>query len=108
MLGKAGYPALDQVLSAVEAAGAPAAKCHYIDPAGLPMYEGTPVPDNIFTLGVALGCTRLAEVLDRSDVEHIVHTRWKKGAERNRFAFRAGLEFSGQVVDSRVVGSFAE
>jgi indolepyruvate ferredoxin oxidoreductase beta subunit len=92
MLGKAGYPALDQVLSAVEAAGAPAAKCHYIDPASLPMYEGSPVPDNIFTLGVALGCTRLAEVLDRSDVAHIVHTRWKKGAERNRFAFQAGLE----------------
>jgi len=110
MLGKASYPSLDQVLGQVQEAGG---KMHYIASerglqdsnglgtreaggevhyiaGGLPLYQGAPVPANVFVLGVAIGHTRLGEVLDPSGVAHIVQTRWTKGAERNAFAFHAG------------------
>lgn len=89
MLGKADYPSLDQVLEAVQKAGGQA---HYFDAANLPLHEGAPVPANVFVLGLALGHTKLGIALDPSDVEEVVCTRWKRGVERNLFAFRAGLE----------------
>jgi indolepyruvate ferredoxin oxidoreductase beta subunit len=89
MLGKAPYPALEQVLEQVRGAGA---KLHYLDPGKLPLYEGAPVPANVYVLGAALGRTSLREVLDPSDVARIVQNRWKRGAERNSLAFQAGLE----------------
>ncbi len=88
MLGKAPYPTLEQVAEQVRAAGG--ALVH-IEPEGLPAYEGAPVPDNIYVLGVALGQTRLGKVLDAADVADVVKNRWKKGAERNLFAFEAGV-----------------
>ena len=89
MLGKAPYPALEQVAEQVRAAGG--AMLH-IAPEGLPAYKGAPVPDNIYVLGVALGQTRLGKVLDAVDVANVVKNRWKTGAERNLFAFEAGLK----------------
>jgi indolepyruvate ferredoxin oxidoreductase beta subunit len=89
MLGKAPYPALDQVLGAVKDAGG---RVHYIAEESLPLYEGAPVPDNIFTLAVALKQTRLGELLPAVDVEQAVRSRWKRGVERNLFAFEAGLK----------------
>jgi len=90
MLNKAAYPERDRVLSAICAAGA---HVHHIAPEALPCYEGAPVPDNVFTLGVALACTPLSAVIDAASVENVLKTRWKKGAERNLFAFRSGLEW---------------
>ncbi|MFQ6099821.1 MAG: 2-oxoacid:acceptor oxidoreductase family protein [Anaerolineae bacterium] len=89
MLGKADYPTLDQVKQQVQEAGG---RMHYLDPDDLPLYEGALVPANVFVLGAAIGRTGLGEVLDSSDVERVVESRWKKGAERNGFAFRAGVE----------------
>jgi len=89
MLGKADYPTLDQVREQVQEAGG---KVHHLAPESLPLYEGTPAPANVFVLGVALGHTGLGDILDPSEVTHIMQTRWKKGTERNRFAFQAGLE----------------
>jgi len=89
MLGKADYPTLEQVREQVREAGS---RMHYLDPANLPLYEDAPVPANIFVLGAALGHTGLGEVLDSSEVARLVQKRWKKGAERNYFAFQAGLE----------------
>jgi len=89
MLGEASYPTLEQVLVQVQEAGG---RMHYLDPASLPLYEGTSVPTNIFVLGVAVGHTGLGEVLDPSGVARIVQTRWARGMERNLFAFQAGLE----------------
>jgi indolepyruvate ferredoxin oxidoreductase beta subunit len=89
MLGKANYPALNQVLNHVRKAGG---KMHYLAPQNLPLYEGTPVPANIFVLGAAVGHTGLGEVLGRKEMAQIVQTRWTRGAERNILAFQAGLE----------------
>jgi indolepyruvate ferredoxin oxidoreductase beta subunit len=88
MLGKAPYPALEEVLEQVQEAGG---AIHYLDPEDLPLYEGAPVPANIYVLGAALGHTGLGELLDPSAVAHLVQTRWTRGAERNERAFRAGL-----------------
>ena len=43
-----------------------------IPPEVLPLYEGAPVADNIFTLGVVLGRTRLGELLPPAEVEAVV------------------------------------
>jgi indolepyruvate ferredoxin oxidoreductase beta subunit len=92
VLGKASYPALDPVLEVIrEATGG----IHFIAPENLPTFQEAPVPDNIFTLAVALRRTRLGVLLQPADVEQILVTRWKKSLERNLFAFRAGLEFAG-------------
>lgn len=89
MLGQAPYPTLNQVLQQVQEARG---KMHYLAPERLPLYKGTPVAANVFVLGAAIGHTGLGKVLDSSEVAHVVQTRWKRGAERNLFAFQAGLE----------------
>jgi len=89
MLGKAPYPTLEQVLAQVEHAGA---LLRYLDPRGLPVYDGAPVAANVYVLGAALGATELREVLDPVLVAGLVEGRWKRGAGRNRAAFQAGLE----------------
>lgn len=88
MLGKAPYPALAQVREQVEGAGG---KLIYLDPKAVPDLEGVAVPANIYLLGAALGRTALGELLDASRVAEMVRNRWKRGAERNRAAFHAGL-----------------
>jgi indolepyruvate ferredoxin oxidoreductase beta subunit len=92
LLGKAPYPALDQVLGNAREALGPAGSIHYISPADLPWFEGSPVPDNIFTLAVAMSRTRLAGLLPQEAVRDAIRTRWKRGVERNAFAFQAGLD----------------
>jgi indolepyruvate ferredoxin oxidoreductase beta subunit len=88
-LGKAPYPALDAVADQVREAGA---RLTVIAPEDLPCYEGVPVADNIYTLGVALARTRLREIIDPADVETFVRGRWKRGVERNLFALAEGLK----------------
>lgn len=92
MLGKAPYPTLDQVLGAAREALGASGKIHHIAPESLPLWEGAPVPDNVFTLGAIIKQTRLGELLAPSEIEQVLRTRWKKGVERNLFAFKAGLE----------------
>jgi indolepyruvate ferredoxin oxidoreductase beta subunit len=89
MLGKAAYPALDQVKDQVRAAEG---RLHYVAPEELPLYENAPAPDNIYLLGAAIGQTRLGEILPAAAVAQVVGERWKKGAGRNLFAFEAGLK----------------
>ncbi len=89
VLGKAKYPAPEQVFDCVRAAGA---ELHYLDPLSLPTFEGAPVPDNIYVLGATLGRTRLGEIVEPKIVAEIVRNRWKKGAARNMFAFDQGLQ----------------
>ena len=67
---------------------------NYLDPERLPLYEGAPVPANIYVLGAAVGRTGLGKVLDPSAVARTVRNRWKKAAERNGFAFQAGLTYN--------------
>lgn len=88
VLGKAPYPTLEKVWEEIEKAGA---SVYYIDPETMPHHDGQLVPDNIFILGVAMGQTRLKEILDSSDLGKAIAARWKRSAERNLFAFNAGL-----------------
>jgi indolepyruvate ferredoxin oxidoreductase beta subunit len=89
ILGKADYPTLEQVLEQVQEAGG---SMYYLDPGKLPYYEGAPVPANIYVLGAAIGHTGLGKVIDPSEMAYTVQNRWKRGAERNAFAFQAGME----------------
>ena len=97
MLGKAPYPAVADIQAAIRANGA---QLHYIDPASLPSFDGATVPDNVYTLGVALAATRLRDWIDVPTVEHVIQTRWKRGLERNLFALQAGLQAAGVVSSS--------
>jgi Pyruvate/2-oxoacid:ferredoxin oxidoreductase gamma subunit len=65
---------------------------HYLNPQALPLYHGQRVPANIYVLGAALGHTTLGRVLDADAVARTVSDRWKKYAEINTAALRAGLE----------------
>jgi indolepyruvate ferredoxin oxidoreductase beta subunit len=94
MLGKAPYPMLNEVAAIARAALDDGSRFCAIPPDALPLYEGTPVADNIFTLGVVLGRTRLGELLPPAEVEDVVRGRWKRGVERNMLAFAAGLAFA--------------
>ena len=42
--------------------------------------------------GGALAQTPLGEILQPAEVAQVVRERWKKGVERNLFAFEAGLK----------------
>jgi indolepyruvate ferredoxin oxidoreductase, beta subunit len=88
MLGQAPYPELDQVREQVQQSGS---RLHYLDIQDLPRHEGAAVPANVYVLGAALGRTPLGKFLDASAVADVVETRWKRGVERNRVAFQAGL-----------------
>jgi indolepyruvate ferredoxin oxidoreductase beta subunit len=92
MLGKAPYPALDDVRQQIEAAGA---TLHHLDPKAVPQLEGNPVPPNVYVLSAALGATRLGQLLDPVAVGHLVENRWRRGVEANRLAFQAGMEAAG-------------
>ena len=89
MLGKAPYPSLEQVQEQIKAAGA---KLHYLDPAGVPTHDGRPVPANVYLLGAAVGQTPLGDLLDATGVANLIETRWKRGVEANKLAFKAGME----------------
>jgi indolepyruvate ferredoxin oxidoreductase beta subunit len=91
MLGKAGYPSLAQVAEAVGHALSAGGRFHYIDPESLAVFEGAPVPDNVYTLAVALKQTCLGRLLPADAVAEVLRTRWKRGVARNMFAFEEGL-----------------
>ena len=94
MLGKAEYPSLHQVCEQIQLAGG---RLLYLDPARLPEFEGTPVPDNIYTLGAAVAHSRLRELLDVGTLRQVIATRWKKGSQRNLMALQAGFEAGGEM-----------
>jgi indolepyruvate ferredoxin oxidoreductase beta subunit len=89
MLGKAGYPSLEQVRSQISKTGS---KLLYLDPDHLPRHKGAVVSGNIYVLGAAMGHTGLSAVLDPISIEDGMRLRWRKDAERNIFAFHAGME----------------
>jgi hypothetical protein len=89
LLGRADYPALDQVREQIQKARG---NIHYLDPEHLPLHENSPVPPNAFVLGAAVGHTGLGDVLDSADVANTIQARWKRGVERNLFAFQSGLD----------------
>lgn len=89
MLGKAPYPAREQVEEQVLAAGAGIV---YVDPRKLPQYGDRLVPANVFVLGAAVGRSRLGELMNAATMMERIEHRWKRGVEANRLAFQAGVE----------------
>lgn len=88
-LGKAAYPTREQVFAQVKAADG---RMCYVDPRTLPDHEGATVPENVYVLGIALGHTALRELFTPEDLSQALRNRWKRGAQRNALAFKAGLE----------------
>jgi indolepyruvate ferredoxin oxidoreductase beta subunit len=87
-LGKAPYPTLEQIKQQVALSEA---RLVYIDPASLPVYDGEPVRPNLFVLGVIIGQTSLASLVNSKDVEHIIQSRFKRNVAANLYAYHAGL-----------------
>lgn len=92
MLGKAPYPTLAAVREQIEGAGA---TLHHLDPRQIPTVDGVPAPNNVYVLGAIMGTTGLRRFLDTGAVAQAVETRWRRGVEANRLAFRAGLGVTG-------------
>jgi indolepyruvate ferredoxin oxidoreductase beta subunit len=89
MVGTASYPALEQVAAQIRSA---AAQLIVLDPSNRPLVQGQPVPANVYVLGAMMGNSPAREVLDPTIVERTIGTRWPKAENRNRAAFRSGLE----------------
>ena len=47
------------------------------------------MPDNIYTLGVAATQTSLGRIVAPDAMAEVIGARWKRGVERNLFAFRS-------------------
>lgn len=89
MLQEADYPSLGSVLDSVRKSGA----ClTYLDPNDLPQADGAPVPANVYTLGAAVGCTKLGDVISTDEMAQVVRDRWPRGVKRNLAAFEAGVQ----------------
>jgi indolepyruvate ferredoxin oxidoreductase beta subunit len=90
MLGKVTYPTIEQAQGEACKTGA---RLLAASPQDLPVYKGRPVSDNVFVLGLVMGQTALARVLNANAVAELLTRRWAKAADRNLFGYRAGLAF---------------
>ncbi len=89
MLGKAGYPSLQQVAGQVQQAGG---RLVYLAEDALPEYHEDRSKSNIYVLGAAVVHTALGKMLDRKVFQHAIQNRWPSSSQRNLNSFRAGLE----------------
>lgn len=89
LLGKQGYPSLEDVRKQIEMAGA---HLIYLDPIRLPFYMGVPIRDNIYIFGAAAGKTSLGKILNPASMRLAVKNRWPSAAENNLYAFDSGCE----------------
>lgn len=90
MLGKAKYPAKEEVCETITKAGA---KLYYVEPEALPIYEGKPVRDNLFVLGAIMANTGLKELLSIEAMSKLIEGRWPKAKAANMAAFNGGLAY---------------
>lgn len=89
LLGKAPYPALEDVCSQIQQAGA---RLWVLDPTTLPEEGGKPAAANLYILGAALRHTTLGSVFSKAEVEAVVSRRWQKNTATNNRALQAGWE----------------
>ncbi len=87
MLGKAPYPAVDEVLAEIKSAQG---NIIHIKPDERPEFEGQPVPENVYVLGAASSNTSLGRFIDAAEIRAAIEKKWQKGVERNLFTFDAG------------------
>lgn len=91
MLGKQGYPGLEEVKEQITQAGA---NLLYLDPAHLPTFQGSAIADNLYVLGAAIGKTSLGNIFKLETVKKTIENRWPKSTEKNLYSFRCGFEVS--------------
>jgi hypothetical protein len=89
MLGKAPYPAVEDVLAEIKSAKG---KVTHIRPEERPEYEGQPVPENVYVLGAACRNSALGNFICVDEIRTTIENKWKKGIERNLFTFEAGYK----------------
>jgi indolepyruvate ferredoxin oxidoreductase, beta subunit len=87
MLGKAPYPAVDEVLAEIKSVNG---KTIHIRPEERPEYEGQPVPENVYVLGVTCSNSALGNFISSDEIRTTIENKWKKGIERNLYTFEAG------------------
>ncbi len=89
LLGKQGYPALEEVQKQIELAGA---NFFYLDPNLMPSHQGSSLPENIYVFGAAAGKTSLGKFINIESMKKAVQNRWPKVAEKNLYAFNCGYD----------------
>jgi indolepyruvate ferredoxin oxidoreductase, beta subunit len=89
MLGKAPYPAVDNVLAEINSVNA---KIIHIRPEERPEFEGQPVPENVYVLGAACRNSALGDFISADEIRTTIENKWKKGIERNLYTFEAGYK----------------
>lgn len=93
MLGKAPYPAVEEVLAEVKKTGG---RTIHIKPEERPQFEGQPVPENVYVLGAVCRHSSLGRFIDPEEIRATIKSRWKKGIERNLYTFDAGFNLNNQ------------
>ena len=89
LMGKDKYPELDDVVTAIKAAGA---RLFCLSGASLPEVNGVPVRANMFILGSLLKNTGLKEFFTLDEISAAAKEMWPKGVEANLVALKAGYE----------------
>lgn len=91
MLGRAGYPTLQEITGQILLAGP---RLWILAPESLPSFEGKLAAPNLYILGAALRHTSLGNIFTPAEIESVVTRRWQKNASHNRLSLQAGLETS--------------
>ncbi|OQB22141.1 MAG: indolepyruvate oxidoreductase subunit beta [Firmicutes bacterium ADurb.Bin182] len=85
MLGKAAYPALEELR---EEAEKNRIKLLVLNPS-LPLFGAKPVKENIYLLG-ALSSTELGSIIPAESLRNCIRRKWPKAEDANMFAFNEG------------------
>lgn len=89
MLKKAPYPEKTDVQAVVKESGA---KLIYGDHDDVPEKDGIKVRENIFALGLAVGNSKLGEMISADFIADLIAKKWPKVKDANLLAFNAGVE----------------
>ena len=93
MLKKAPYPEKDDVQNVIKENGA---KLIYGEHKDVPELAGIKVRENIFLLGLAVGNSKLGEMISVDFVADLIAKKWPKVKDANLLAFNAGVEKARQ------------
>ena len=57
----------------------------------IPLYEGAPVRENLFALGLAVGNSKLGALISPEVIAGLIEQKWPKVVAANLLAFRSGV-----------------
>ncbi|MGI5824831.1 MAG: 2-oxoacid:acceptor oxidoreductase family protein [Bacillota bacterium] len=89
MLKKAPYPETEGIQNVIKENGAKLIYGNFND---VPEFNGTKVRENIFALGLAVGSSKLGEMISVDLIADLIAKKWPKVKEQNLLAFNAGVE----------------